>query len=326
MRRPGLPILALLVALGALAAILARPLRWEVDGLSMAPGLMPGDVVCSMSFPFLDALRPKQRFERFVVQAPDGSIGIKRIVALPEERLSIADGDLAIDGQVMLPPPSVLAEIASPLPAREERPRDGSIRLVIERQPLDDAPFAPAERRMLLPVRDVGLAVVIHAEKSHACLRLAMGERIARFKPQSPGLFMLVAGRLDGRFVAAAWPLASSGHKPEDARSGLSGQPPAAWQLVSPWVDTTPADAPLVLECRTETESDGTVSVEKVFAWRDILHRPGADGVVEWRLGPREFFVLGDFPSGSRDSRQWGPISADRILHRAASATRSQAP
>jgi type IV secretory pathway protease TraF len=63
-------------------------------------------------------------------------------------------------------------------------------------------------------------------------------------------------------------------------------------------------------------------SVEKIFAWRDVLHRSGADAIVEWRLGPRECFVLGDFPSGSRDSRQWGPIPADRILHRALPAVR----
>jgi type IV secretory pathway protease TraF len=327
MRHSVLPRLALLLVLSALAAILARPLRWEIDGLSMAPGLMPGDIVRSASFPSLDTLWPPRRFERFVVQASDGSVGIKRMAGLPGERLSIADGDLAIDGEVVLTPPSVLAEIASPLPAREERRPDGSIRLVIEQQPLDDAPFAPAERRVLLPVRDVGLGVVIHADKSDACLRLTIGERIARFTLPAAGRCMLVAGRLDGRFVAAAWPLASSGCKPEGTRSGLSGQPPAAWQLVSPWVGATPTDAPLILECREETSrADGRVSVEKAFAWRDILHRPAADQIVEWRLGPREFFVLGDFPSGSRDSRQWGAISRDRILHRATSATRPQAP
>lgn len=327
MRRLGPSILPLLLALGALAAIFARPLRWEVDGLSMAPGLMPGDVVRSAAFPWLDALRPPRRFERFVVQAPDGSIGIKRIAALPGERLSIADGDLAIDGEVVLTPPSVLAEIASPLPAREERLRNGSIRLVIDQQPLDEAPFAPEERRVLLPVRDVGLAAVVHAQRRGGCLRLAVGDRAVRFTLQRSGRFMLVAGRLDGRCVASVWPLDEAGRQPEAARSGLWGQPPAVWQVVSPCGNATTPDVPLVLECRDETSQvDGTVSVEKVFAWRDILYRPGADAINEWRLGPQEFFVLGDFPSGSRDSRQWGPISADRILYRATSATRSQAP
>ncbi len=325
MRR--LAILSLIVALGAVAAILARPLRWEVDGLSMAPGLLPGDIVRSAAFPVLDALRPPRRFERFVVRAPDGSIGIKRIAGLPGERLSLADGDLSIDGEVVLTPPGVLAEIASPLSAREEQRDDGSIQIVVDHPPLDDAPFAPGERRVLLPVRDIGLAAVVNAQKSNACLRITVGDRAVRFKPQGPGRFMLVAGRLDGRVVAAAWPLDARDKKLEGERSGLSGCPPAAWQLAKPWADNGSADAPLLLECRDEsTPASGAMSVEKLFAWRDILHRPGADAIVEWRLGPQEFFVLGDFPSGSRDSRQWGPIAADRVLHRATSATPLQAP
>ncbi len=325
MRR--LAILPLLVALGAVTALLARPLRWEVDGLSMAPGLLPGDVVHSAAFPLLDALRPPRRFDRFVVRAPDDSIGIKRIVGLPGERLSIVDGDLAIDGDVVLTPPRVLAEITSPVPAREERLADGSIRLVVDDPPLDDAPFAPEERRVLLPVRDIGLAAVVNAQKSNACLRLTVGDRAVRFRPQDTGRFMLVAGRLDGRFVAAAWSLVEAYEKLEGERSGLLGCPSVAWQLVRPWGDAEPADAPLRLECRDESSPDnGAMSVKKLYVWRDILHRPGADGVVEWRLAPDEFFLLGDFPSGSRDSRQWGPISADRILHRATCATPSQAP
>lgn len=321
MRR--LAILPLLVALAALAAILARPLRWEVEGLSMAPGLLPGDVVRSAAFPHLDWLRPPRRFDRVVVQAPDGSIGIKRIAGLPGEWLTIADGDLAIDGDVVLTPPRALAEIASPVPAEQERRDDGSIRLAVVQPPLDDASFAPEERRMLLPVRDVGLAAVIHASADDACLRLSVGDRAARFKPRGAGRFMLVAGRLDGRFVAAAWPLGASQATCAEGRNGFFSGAPAAWQLVSSWGDTAAADAPLALEYRDETvPQHGATSVEKLFAWRDVLHRPAADAVVEWRLGKDECFVLGDFPSGSRDSRQWGPIPADRVLHRALRAVR----
>jgi type IV secretory pathway protease TraF len=321
MRR--LAILPLLVALGALAAMLARPLRWEVEGLSMAPGLLPGDIVRSAAFPFLDSLRPPRRFDRVVVRAPDGSIGIKRIAGLPGERLTITDGDLAIDGEIVLTPPRVLAEIASPVPAEQERRDDGSIRLVVAQPPLDDAPFAPDERRMLLPVRDIGLAAVIRVAADGACLRFAVGDRAVRFRPQGAGRFMIVAGRLDGRFVAAAWPLVAALPTGAEGRNGFFSGAPAAWQLVSSWGDAAAADAPLALEYRDETVPQHVAaSVEKIFAWRDVLHRSGADAIVEWRLGPRECFVLGDFPSGSRDSRQWGPIPADCILHRALRAVR----
>jgi type IV secretory pathway protease TraF len=318
-----LAILSLLAALGALAALLVRPLRFEVEGLSMAPGLMPGDVVQSAAFPVLDWLRPLRRFDRVVVRAPDGSIGIKRLVGLTGERLAIVEGHLAIDGDVILTPPRVLAEIASPVPAVQERRDDGSIRLAVAQPPLDDAPFAPEERRMLLPVRDIGLAAVVRVAADGVCLRLAVGERAVRFRPQAAGRFMLVAGRLDGRFVAAAWPLAPRDEEEAGERSGLFGRPPVAWQLAKRWGDATPDAAPLLLECRDETPPEQPVpSLEKIFAWRDILHRPAADAIVEWQLGKDECFVLGDFPSGSRDSRQWGPIPADRILHRALRAVR----
>jgi hypothetical protein len=65
--------------------------------------------------------------------------------------------------------------------------------------------------------------------------------------------------------------------------------------------------------------------IDRVAVWRDILHRPAADGVVEWRLGTDQAFVLGDFPSGSRDSRHWGPLSRDLFRSRAARVTQPTA-
>jgi type IV secretory pathway protease TraF len=53
--------------------------------------------------------------------------------------------------------------------------------------------------------------------------------------------------------------------------------------------------------------------IELIVVWRDILHRTAADGVPEWRLGPDAYFVLGDFPSGSRDSRHWGPLKRSSL-------------
>jgi type IV secretory pathway protease TraF len=62
---------------------------------------------------------------------------------------------------------------------------------------------------------------------------------------------------------------------------------------------------------------DTDVMIERMAVWRDILHRPAADGVVEWRLGSHAFLLLGDFPSGSRDSRHWGPLGRDALCNRA---------
>jgi hypothetical protein len=36
--------------------------------------------------------------------------------------------------------------------------------------------------------------------------------------------------------------------------------------------------------------------------------RPAADGVASWQLDADSWLVLGDFPTGSIDSRRWGPL------------------
>ena len=40
------------------------------------------------------------------------------------------------------------------------------------------------------------------------------------------------------------------------------------------------------------------------------------DGRREWWNGPDEYFVLGDNPADSRDSRAFGPVPAERIIGR----------
>ena len=50
----------------------------------------------------------------------------------------------------------------------------------------------------------------------------------------------------------------------------------------------------------------------------DDAHRPGDGGSVrrEWWNGPDEYFVLGDNPNDSRDSRAFGPVPGERIIGR----------
>ncbi|MEI7781846.1 MAG: S26 family signal peptidase [Planctomycetota bacterium] len=316
-----LPIIATVVAIAALALLAARPLRWEVDGLSMAPALLPGDVVASGVFPALDRLRPRQRFERWIVRAPDGSDTIKRLVGLPGERIGIVAGDLVVDGARLLTPPDVLAQIATPVAAVEERSLAGLIRLLVEGPILDDAAFAPEERRLLLPVRDVGIAAIVTLKgRSATAARviLSVDTRAVRFTPTASGQFALVVGRLDGRFVATAWPLAPGANGGVSRRDALPGGAPHEWSVARPWpdCDAAPEDPP-VLECRLETDgTEAALTIDRLSVWRDVLQRPAADGVSEWRLRPDALFVLGDFPSGSRDSRHWGPITAAHVVQR----------
>lgn len=314
-------LIALLATLGVAVVLRARPSRWEVDGLSMAPGLLPGDVVESGWFPGVDQLRGRHRHDRWIVQAPDGTASIKRLVGLPGERIVIEAGDLEIDGVRVLTPPNVLVQVAATVAAGcEQRPR-GVTQLRVPGPIFDDAAFAPQERRLLLPVRDIGIAAVIDVQPHPAAsarVVLTIGDRAAAFTPRSGGRFALAAGRLDGQFVAAAWQVEAGGASGKTGHNGLPVGAPAEWSVARPWADEgKTADPPPLLECRVESgAAAANITVAKLSVWRDMLHRPAADGNTAWRLGPHEVFLLGDFPSASRDSRHWGPVAAPRLLQR----------
>jgi hypothetical protein len=62
---------------------------------------------------------------------------------------------------------------------------------------------------------------------------------------------------------------------------------------------------------------EADAAIERVAVWRDVLWRTAADGHDAWRLGPDEYFLLSDFPSGSRDARHWGPLRRGALRHRA---------
>ncbi len=343
MGRRRLTIAAAGAILAAAAGMLAPPARYAVDGLSMAPGLLPGDAVVTGPLPALDLLRRPARHARWIVAAPDGTPALKRVVGLPGETVTIRDGDLAIDGAPVVASPAVLAQTASAVilfGAAVASPPSPSGRGQGEGAPaisgdwvwslrppeiLDDAPFAPTERRLLVPVRDVGLAAVIQvpATISAATIRVAAGvdSFVTTWRVGAAGRFAIVAGRLDGRLVGAAWPL--GGSRREAGRSCLPPDAPGAWDISMPWAasgtshDAAPEQLALGITVDGRpVESDlAAAMLEACVVWRDQLLRPAADGVVEWRLGPAEYFLLGDFPSGSRDCRHWGPLARPSLSH-----------
>lgn len=320
MRRTLLVVVSIVVCWAV--ACLLPPLRWEVEGLSMAPGLMPGDIVETGPCPRFGRLWPLQRFDRWILAAADGVETVKRLVGLPGEQISIAEGDLWVDGLRLLAPPAVLAETALAVPFEAVAAGDGSGRAEFETALLDDAPFATGERRLLLPVRDIGLAAVIEVASTSAAdpwqIRLSIDDRSARFTPTAGGRHALIAGRLDGRFVAAAWWVPGPESVWRGAIPPVVRQPGVAWTIAEDWPDEGgPQFETPTLGWRIErATSDDGISLERIVVWRDVLHRPAANGASFWNLGPGEVFCLGDFPSGSRDCRVWGPLDAAALRYR----------
>lgn len=328
------------LAVGAAAWGAARPLRFEVEGVSMAPGLMPGDVVVTAPLPAVTGRREPRRFERWLLALPGGGDAIKRVVGLPGEAISLVDGDLAIDGRVVLTPPRILAQTAVIVPPAvatdaasaavatdaASSDADRCRRSVAARVVLDDVDFAPDERRMLLPVHDVGLAAMVRGHGDPAApprLRARVGPIVVTWRLPSSGAFAVVAGRLDGRFVAACWEVSADECRRTRTAEPLPPGIPADWQVIRPWpVTSAETDDPRAAACGVwigdaaapgwgDADHDCDPRAGEIVSWtlwRDVLHRPAADGRDAWRLRRDEFFVLGDFPSGSRDSRHWGPL------------------
>jgi len=321
--RRRLPIIAPVVVVAAAAFLVARPIRWVVEGLSMGPGLMPGDVVASGPLPLLDRWRTPRRFDCWIFRSPDGSTALKRVVGLPGERFGISAGDLAANGRRLLTPPDVLAGIATPVAATPAWRDDGEVELRYAMPVFDEAEFAATERRLLLPVGDVGLAAVVRVPPSalvtaQCVIAIRVGGRELFCRFTRAGRFAIVAGRLDGRLVATAWPV--PGPQAASASAAFPPGAPSKWSVADAWADVVEADVPpqLGVRLRGEGLSGEGLTVETLGVWRDVLYRPAADGVAEWQIGPNDLFLLGDFPSGSYDSRQWGPIDASRLLHRVA--------
>ena len=338
-------LVASCIAVAIIVAALARPQRYQVEGLSMAPGLRPGDVVATGAFSAMDRFRRARRFDRWILTAPDGTPAIKRVVGLPGEAVSIADGDLSIDGRRVLMPLRILAETASIVTegtaglsvaqaelGRKEGPWQRAVSLTVVH---DDEACAPGERRTLLPVHDVGLAAVIRLREpplADAPIRvlLRIGTCVVPWRVHAAGIFAVVAGRLDGHCVGAGWSITDQAIRSHASRSCLPPRPPAEWQVALPWptaaahpeeADNETTELALGITAAGEplSRDHGEAMIQHLVMWRGMLHRPAADRVMEWQLGPDALFVLGDFPSASRDSRHWGPLERrslqSRVLH-----------
>lgn len=306
---------------GAVAVVLAAaafgslPMRYVVEGVSMAPGIMPGDIVRTNCLPGLDRWRTPRRFQRWLLDAPGAGVGIKRIAGLPGETVTVRDGDLAVDDEVVLKGPDVLAQMATEV-ARHTVEPPGDVH-VPSREVLDDADVAAEVSRPLLPVRDVGLVAIVDRGAGGVVRALIdVGSRRITWRLDRPGRTCLVAGRLDGRLVATAWHLPAVA---DSARSAIPLSAPLGWSHAEPWPDP---DAEVTTSPRLafairgiDGAAPANATVERLATWRDVVLRPAIDGTTLWRLGADDVFVLGDFPSGSRDCRQWGPLPASALRH-----------
>ena len=320
--------LVLIVATAAALAfgLFAAPRRYVVEGVSMGPGLLPGDVVATGGLPEFDRRRPPVRFDRWIVTLPDGSTGLKRVVGLPGETIGLVDGDLVVAGQPLLKGPRLLAGIGAEAEVEVESVEPGgSLWAQAPAVVLDDAPFAPGEvSRLLRPVHDVGFAAKVFVaaaavKEGPVRVRATAGRLAVGWRFDAAGRYAVVAGRLDGHAVAAAWPIAEGAGLHVLGRRCLPAAAPDRWDVARPWpVASDAAGDARSLSLALDVANGGgpPAAIERVTIWRDVLLRTAADGVARWSVAADDVFLLGDFPSGSRDSRHFGSLPLTALRQR----------
>lgn len=302
---------AILALVAAAVMLVVRPTRYEVDGLSMAPGLMPGDVVATGWLPAADRVCRPRRFERWIVDAADGTATIKRVAGLPGEEVAIRDGDLLVDGEAVLKSPAMLGEVA--LPVAVPIKHDDGQAWMPPVDVLDDATFATEVNRSLESVHDVGIVAVVRTGPDGSRARVAVGDARIAWRLPAGVCCQLIAGRLDDRLVAVAW-VDRDAAPDDDRRSVLPDRAPAAWTVAVLWPQGMAG--PTEAGCSVSVDAGG--KVEHIAAWRDIHYRPRMNESTGWQLDADSFLVLGDFPTGSVDSRVWGPRPRHALRHRVA--------
>lgn len=304
---------------GHLLQAWAAPTRYCVEGLSMAPGLMPGDEVVGRGWGMFAAWRNPTRGEVWLLRAPDGALAIKRVAGLPRELLRIVDGDLQAAGVPVVRSPAMVAPLVTVVSSPVQRPWGHRLAGEFPQPILDGAEFAPDERRWLEPVADGGVCAVVNlpgAAGKNGLVRVCLGIDGRSVEWSVPQLKRLavVAGRLDGCFVASCWQVAG------EAAAGTSAWPagaPAAWSVREPWPrgQEPCARFSLQVDAAAGVTGSSAAAIEEFLFWRDVHQLPPESGTTTWQVGPNAFFMLGDFPAGSRDSRHWGPLGRESLLY-----------
>ncbi|MHC4379843.1 MAG: signal peptidase I [Planctomycetota bacterium] len=342
-RRNLLLLLALLAGGCALMVWAWQPYR--VIGPSMEPGLVEGDWL------FLDHSTP-QRDDLVVFHEPGtGKLVVKRVAGIPGESVQLVDGNLYLDGEVhrrslasvedLVPMLDVRGDAAGkPLrledhgfePAEGDYWRlEGSGVAFLQRPPsadyLLDGVKVPGEH----PATDLGLEVefdLLSAESQlHLVLRKGTSTLIAELSAQGRTLNILLQTPIRQE-AEVLFALDLEEAHPHGA---------LFFTLADHGITVTLNDEILITGLpyptpeptrNSELPPDfsnfehagvggiGPLLVGRIRLGRDILYRStGTYGGAEaFHLADGQYFLLGDNPTQSRDSRQYGAVPSERIV------------
>ncbi len=328
--------------MAAVLFITQRPYR--VVGHSMEPALADGDwLVLGRSDPRAGDL--------VVLREPDsGGLAVKRVAATPGENVQIIGSDLWVDGGLrardlagvedLVPMLDVFGaaignEFDFPQGGFAERDggwllASGAAQVYLKRPPLAGYLLRGIPVPGALPAADLGLEVAyaLPAPGSALLLHLRLGRALFTAVLDDSGRAARILRREPEGAESVLAEVALDPPAPRgllffsiaDRRLTLSA---GARRLVSglrfePPEPRTFADGPADLGLRAHAGIGGVgpLEISRVRLGRDVLYDASGTfgGGSGFHLGPDEFFVLGDNPPFSRDSRHYGAVQRDRIV------------
>ncbi|TAH37103.1 MAG: signal peptidase I [Planctomycetota bacterium] len=336
-RRRHSGILAGVLAL-ALITLLFTPVR--VSGSSMEPALLDGDLLVTEPV----WLRAPRRYDLVVCEEPDtGSRVVKRVAGLPGEGVQIIDGDLFVNGQRQARAVRGAGDLLPLVNARGTaldtwfdfsgagfRPAAPGWELAGEGEAgLRDPPRNGYLRRGELipghePAVDIGLEVEYALRGESARLELAIQEGGTRFYLVLDKLGRRV--RLERRDNGAPAQVLSAVERARAAPHGLVFLANVDQRLTAT-LDGEPLFAPVPYRAPDPIRLDGMppelhyeqaavggygpLLILRARVGRDLFFDPAGThaGSEMLQLAEDQYYVLGDNPPHSRDSRQYGGVS-----------------
>lgn len=326
----------------ALVVLTQRPYR--VAGRSMEPALVEGDWL------MVGDAQPRAG-DLVVLREPDsGDLAVKRVAGEPGESVQIVGADVWRDGALRGRPLAGVEDLVPVLDARgpdlerefdlgaagftavEDRWRlaAGEAQAFLRRPPgagywLRGTPVIESQSGldlgMELEYALLGPQAEVHLHlrlgRSSFSARLGEGGSSLTFERREPGSppevqrrVALSAARPQGRiFFCLADRRVTLRVGDLTVLDGEPFEPPAPLLL---------ADGPdsIGLAAHAGIGGRGPLEIGRLRLGRDVLYDPTGThgGGAGFHLGPDEYFVLGDNPPHSRDSRHYGAVSRDRIV------------
>ena len=302
-----------------------------------------------------DWSRGPVRWQPVVLICPDnGQYGVKRVAGLPGEVIELVDGDLFIDGERQrksLAEQRLLRRLVAVETVAVRRWKasvdqdwhwDRGAWHTLGKQgdwlefadprgrPITDAlPYNLTRSRVLVPHDDVMLSSRVRMRgPGRLLLRFQReGDRVEIEIAPSAATISTKSDQLSPVVVRISEPLAAAIREGEflletstfddQLLAAINGQ-----TLVRRPLESARGPPPDAYRPAAVAADQLEVSLGDLRIWRDTYYAVGPDGAPRTRLrgrmqlGPDEYFVLGDNPAVSVDSRVWGPVGRRLLVGR----------